>query len=866
MCLKTVDNCWIQLGKEMCNYSNLESCSSSNISTLNIIFMWKFIIDLAKANYYKRLIYKEYEIKNIINGLSKINAKRQISNGFFCPFDNVKLQVNGNKCPEDENISTCDLYYNHESEENNQRHENQDSLNKKEVQSEDESMNTPPNADEEILKAMNSELLRSSKFTVTENDPKQTSSSQFVDAVKQSLIMIKVSKCKQVFSIERSVKYREMFDKTGCKDDSGDCDGEENLVEQLFMHQNFRIKIPIAQIYMILNMRSHPPEIFGISWNKLNEERWRLYTYAQYPHNAKKSAILLAHAGFAYIGTGNGIDDRVICSFCCVEKQNWLVSEIILETHKNLSPDCSMITGESCNNVPMIAPNNGETLFKHFYNLIETKTNVDNKQQDNKQHTNMNQGNMNDIDCDNSHSNHSAEDRHAVPSLPTKHSRNAVSTQVSKPFPEANPIVMGSHVSQFSVQEPVNLTSANSTALSSDLPSSSMASNSASYNFIPNRIAAHYGDRSNTSTADTPTASTANTPTASTATTIAQTSSLNRQVVNQATSSSASSNVTISNHHHSTRVDTETNSPEISNTNQSNNPPQENSQTATANTQNANKATGQGPTYGELGIITERPKRFEYAVRATRYTSFEPWPRDHHLKKGDLADAGFYYAGYGDCARCFYCGGGLRNWEKDDNVLIEHARWFPKCAYMRQTMGQQFVDAVQDLNKSFDRITYSMVTDKMGSSAASFQLDTKNVPLKRDPAVLTVLDIGYLEKDVIEAANFVKEKYGTLSADKVFEKLKHDKKPRTSNGASVNSQTSEYSSDAPKDKMSMNKLKEENSQLRQQTVCKICMDKEVAVVFLPCGHFVSCSDCAAAMKDCPVCRKEVRGVVRAFVG
>lgn len=60
-------------------------------------------------------------------------------------------------------------------------------------------------------------------------------------------------------------------------------------------------------------------------------------------------------------------------------------------------------------------------------------------------------------------------------------------------------------------------------------------------------------------------------------------------------------------------------------------------------------------------------------------------------------------------------------------------------------------------------------------------------------------------------------------------------------------------------------LRGENNQLRQQSQCKICMDKEVSVVFLPCGHFVSCNDCSFALKICPVCRDMIKGVVRAFL-
>ena len=44
--------------------------------------------------------------------------------------------------------------------------------------------------------------------------------------------------------------------------------------------------------------------------------------------------------------------------------------------------------------------------------------------------------------------------------------------------------------------------------------------------------------------------------------------------------------------------------------------------------------------------------------------------------------------------RCFFCDGGLRNWEREDNPFTEHARWFPKCRYIREVKGNAFVDAL----------------------------------------------------------------------------------------------------------------------------------------------------------------------------
>lgn len=47
--------------------------------------------------------------------------------------------------------------------------------------------------------------------------------------------------------------------------------------------------------------------------------------------------------------------------------------------------------------------------------------------------------------------------------------------------------------------------------------------------------------------------------------------------------------------------------------------------------------------------------------------------------------------------------------------------------------------------------------------------------------------------------------------------------------------------------------------------CKICMAEEVGVVFLPCGHLLSCVWCAPAMVTCPLCRQQIRGRVRTFL-
>ena len=60
-------------------------------------------------------------------------------------------------------------------------------------------------------------------------------------------------------------------------------------------------------------------------------------------------------------------------------------------------------------------------------------------------------------------------------------------------------------------------------------------------------------------------------------------------------------------------------------------------------------------------------------------------------------------------------------------------------------------------------------------------------------------------------------------------------------------------------------LELENRRLKDQRTCKICMDQEIGVVFLPCGHLISCVQCAPALKDCPLCRQPIHGTVKTYM-
>ena len=59
-------------------------------------------------------------------------------------------------------------------------------------------------------------------------------------------------------------------------------------------------------------------------------------------------------------------------------------------------------------------------------------------------------------------------------------------------------------------------------------------------------------------------------------------------------------------------------------------------------------------------------------------------------------------------------------------------------------------------------------------------------------------------------------------------------------------------------------LEKDLEKLKESKLCKICMDEEACIVFIPCGHLMSCVNCSPAMKRCAICREPVKTTIRTY--
>jgi len=235
-----------------------------------------------------------------------------------------------------------------------------------------------------------------------------------------------------------------------------------------------------------------------------------------------------------------------------------------------------------------------------------------------------------------------------------------------------------------------------------------------------------------------------------------------------------------------------------------------------------NKHTESDNASGSIININGGPMYPNYNNEAARISSFTSWPPGLTQRPQHMAKAGLFYTGRSDQVKCFYCDGGLESWQPEDSPIGEHEKWFPDCTFVR-------------LQKEPDHKRTQELVQKPQLKEHVQRPQQQNV--ERQPQEYSVQQI-------------------TTESDKT----------ELSNKAEVQKEKKRSLVEKKTTSMKVDDMKDEIEKLQNERMCKICWENEVSVVFLPCGHLSSCSTCAPAFKDCPICRRRIEQVVKTFLG
>lgn len=225
----------------------------------------------------------------------------------------------------------------------------------------------------------------------------------------------------------------------------------------------------------------------------------------------------------------------------------------------------------------------------------------------------------------------------------------------------------------------------------------------------------------------------------------------------------------------------------------------------------------------------QQPQNTEFTDINKRLQSFagRQLPAGQTAQK--LAEAGFYYIGPDDNVKCFCCGGSLKRWQSTDSPWAEHFRWFPHCQLLQANNRNRGV--FENTANAFESHIISQPAEDMTASHGGFRLPR----------------IGMVPVPVEEISNESFDPTSTAVSELPSTKGKNPLANNEILGSSLES------------------LQAENQRLKESIMCKICMDANVNVLFLPCGHLVACDKCAPHLHQCPMCRVNIRGSIRTYI-
>lgn len=200
----------------------------------------------------------------------------------------------------------------------------------------------------------------------------------------------------------------------------------------------------------------------------------------------------------------------------------------------------------------------------------------------------------------------------------------------------------------------------------------------------------------------------------------------------------------------------------------------------------------------------------------------------HPIDHERLARAGFYSTGTGDRVSCFRCGGGLKGWQPEEDPWEEHAKHYPGCSFLLAEKGQDFVNNIQLQRPRHNRAASSHQNGFSGD---------RNETLRSEMAQRAIemgLEPSVVEKTILDKISRTGSDYAKL------ELLVQDCLNNTPDSDTMREKQEEDP---------MEKLRK----LQMEKQCKICMDRDICMVFIPCGHLVSCKQCSESLIVCPIC-------------
>ena len=231
------------------------------------------------------------------------------------------------------------------------------------------------------------------------------------------------------------------------------------------------------------------------------------------------------------------------------------------------------------------------------------------------------------------------------------------------------------------------------------------------------------------------------------------------------------------------------------------------------------------------------PRNPSMALTSTRIgTFFHGWSPVRASPR-EIASAGFYFLGVRDRVKCWYCDGGLQNWEFEDEPWHEHAKWFPTCPFLLEKKGPEYISGVAEMYPGIKR-------------------PRLRFRVTRPSRTLT------------PAQSYFTPQSPQTSGSDLQTSQTTDPDPQSTQGPDSNPQSPQSSDSNPQSPQSSDSNPQttlDQPSHDSARGCKICFSAKAVIAFVPCGHICACVNCSERLFHCPLCRTLITTSVRVYI-
>lgn len=280
--------------------------------------------------------------------------------------------------------------------------------------------------------------------------------------------------------------------------------------------------------------------------------------------------------------------------------------------------------------------------------------------------------------------------------------------------------------------------------------------------------------------------------------------------------------------------------------------------------------------------------------RLKTFQMYPPWPKDYvDIKK--LAKAGFFYAFNGDNVHCAFCRGQVCQWDREDDPMSEHTRHFNTCPFImggevgNEPIGEDPFPGPKrprpyDVCGPFPSYPLDDPRSEHERQIANTYDEQLTEQQRQEEESLRDHDVSRQEAQHQSQHEIDNHPYDHFhdqnnNNHRRIHHHNHEQQQQPSAQASNPTLNNPHEISESRIYTSHNYPVQQANLITTNHsspsavaapnsltgICKICYTNSIELVFLPCGHSVSCLSCAQRLFNCPCCRETITTRIRTYL-